>query len=224
MEQAIIYIRVSSEQQTEKSQLDPCLKFCEEHKWVVAGVLSDHAKSAYKNVKRPQYDRALSLSKNKDIKHIVVWALDRWCRRGADELKETIAYLGAYGVQLHSVQEAWLDAINVPGVGNLVKDFLIGIVGWMAKTESDLKSERVKSSKKYQKALKKGTVGRPSVMDELYPSVLKLLNEGKSYRTISAKITYKAKHGKIKHVSVATITEIKKQALEKGDLKLPKKK
>jgi len=217
MEQAIIYIRVSSEQQTEKSQLDPCLKFCEEHQWTVAGVLSDHAKSAYKNVKRPQYDRVLSLVKNKKIKHVVVWSLDRITRRGVDDLRSVISYFEAYDVQLHSVQEHWIEKITQPGL-SFLRDFAYDLLAWIAKSESDRKSELVKNSKKYKRALKKGTVGRPSVMDALYVPVLELLKAGKSYRKISAEITYKAKYGKIKHVSVATINEIKNRAIENGDL------
>ena len=220
IEKAIIYIRVSSDQQTEESQKVPCLEFCKKNKWDVVGIYADHAKSAYKNVKRPQYEKVLSLVKRKEVNHIIVWALDRWCRKGAKELKNTITYLNAYDVQLHSVQESWLDTINIPGMGDVVKDFLVGIVGWIAKTESDLKSERVKMSKQYQKALKKGKVGRPTVVDVLYDPVVKLLNEGKSYSKIHDEVTYKAKYGKVRHVSVATISEIKKSALENGDIKI----
>jgi len=219
MEKAVIYIRVSSDKQTEESQKMPCIEFCKQHEWDVIGIYADHAKSAYHNVKRKSYDTVLDIVKGKQTNHIVVWALDRWCRKGPKDLKDTITYLNAYDVQLHSVQESWIDTINIPGIGGLVKDFLIGMVAWMAKTESDLKSDRVKSSDKYQKALKKGMVGRPTVQDKLYPIVLPLLKENRSYRYICEHVTYKAKYGKVKHVSIATISEIRKSALEKGDIK-----
>jgi len=215
---AAIYIRVSTEKQTVKSQEEPCRKYCKDKKYEIYGIFIDEAKSAYHNVKRKQYDKVIDLVKKREIQHIVVWALDRWTRRGPKELKESIDYLSVYDVQLHSIQETWLDTINIPGIGKVVKDFLIGIVGWIAQEESTRKSERVKLSKKYQKAVKKGKVGRPGIPESIRQKVLKLLEEGKSYKYIQENVTYKAKYGKVKHISPPTISEIKKSSLGKGDL------
>jgi len=221
MKRAVIYIRVSTDQQTEESQKKPCLNLCKEKGWEVIDIFADHAKSAYHNVKRKKYEEVLELVKKRKIKHIVVSALDRWTRKGADELKDTISYLGLYDVQLHSVRESWLELINIPGgIGKVVKDFMIGMVGWTAEKESKDKSDRVKTSKRYQKALKKGKVGRPGVAKQVEKQVLDLLNKGKSYSYIEQNVTYKAKYGKVKHVSAPTISKIKKSALEKGNLKI----
>lgn len=220
MDKAVIYTRVSSEGQREESQEIVCRKLCKEKKWEVVTVFSDHAKSAYRNVKRPQYEEVLNIIKNRKIKHVVVAALDRWTRKGSDELRHTVDYLGLYDVQLHSVREAWLEAINMPGgIGKVVKDFMIGMVGWVAEKESKDKSDRVKTSKKYQKALKKHRVGRPKLSDNIKERVEDLLKQGKTYKYIQDNIMYKAKYGKFKHVSAPTISEIKKSLLEKGNKK-----
>ena len=141
-----------------------------------------------------------------------MWSLDRWCRRGARELKNTIETLELYSVQLHSVQEQWLETINIPGgMGDVVKDFLIGIVGWIAHQESQLKSERIKGSIKFKRALEKGRVGRPLIPNDVITQVVDALRHGDSYRKIHREVTYKIKHGKIKHISQATVCKIAKQ-------------
>jgi len=216
---AVIYIRVSAEKQVAESQLEPCRQYCNEKGYNIIYEYKDEAKSAYHNVKRPGYEKVLELVKTRKVQHVVVWALDRWTRRGATELKDSITYLGVYGVQLHSVQESWLDTINIPGIGDVVKDFLIGITGWMAREESARKAERVMTSKKFQKAVKKGKVGRPGISKEVKAEIIKYLKQGKSYSYIEQNVTYKAKYGKVKHVTAPTISKIKKSSLENDDVK-----
>jgi DNA invertase Pin-like site-specific DNA recombinase len=211
MKNAAIYIRVSGGEQTEESQRQPCIDYCKEHGWNIVDVFPDHAKSAYKNVKRPQYERVLALVRQRGIQHIIVWSLDRWCRRGPRELKSTIDYLGLYDVQLHSVKEQWIESINMPGsLGQTFKDFMIGIVGWLAEQESTRKSERVKESVRYQRALKKGKVGRPGLPDAVKQRIAALLMQGKSYSYICEHVTYEGKYKRVHHVSVATVNAVRK--------------
>jgi len=220
MNNAVIYLRVSSDKQTEESQLKPCREFCKERNYNVVNIFKDHAKSAYKNVKRPAFDEVNKLVKNRDINHIVVWALDRWTRRGAKELQNTIDYLSAYDVQLHSVQEKWLESINMPGgMGNVIRDFFVGLIGWMAQQESDLKSERIRASKKFQKAKDKGKVGRSKLPEKVVKLVIEKLEAGESYHKIHDSVIYKAKYGKIKNVSIGTISSINKDRLSKNVMK-----
>jgi len=212
MNNVVIYIRVSGGEQTEESQRQPCIDYCNEHGWNIVNVFSDHAKSAYKNVKRPQYDKVLASVRQRSISHIVVWSLDRWCRRGPRELRATIDYLGSYGVQLHSVKEGWIESINMPGsLGQTFKDFMIGIVGWLAEQESTRKSERVKESVRYQRALKKGKVGRPGLPDAVKQRIEYLLKQGRSYSYIRKIVTYEGKYHRVHHVSVATINAVRKR-------------
>ena len=214
---AVIYLRVSTEEQTEKSQLEPCKKFCKEREYEIVSIKRDHAKSAYKSTYRKGYNEVLDLVKKKQVQHIVVWALDRWTRRGNRELMNTISYLEKYDVELHSVQESWIDNIT-KGELSFVRDIVLNVLGWVAHQESKRRSERVLSSNKFQKAKDEGRVGRKPIPEEVVNRVIAFLKEGKSYRTISKEVSYKIKHGKIKHVSTATISEIKKKALEKGKL------
>jgi len=218
MNDAVIYVRVSTDLQTEESQLEPCREFCKKRGYNIVGEYADHAKSAYKNTKRTGYDNIMELVKKRKIQHIVVWALDRWTRRGPLELKHNIEYLSIHNVSMHSVKEEWLDSINLPGsMGTVVREFFFGMIAWMAEEESRKKSERVLDSKKFQKAVKKGKVGRAGIPESVKKEVIKYLKEGKSYSWIHQNVTYKVKYGKVRHVSPATITNIKKSSFKKGD-------
>jgi len=206
---AIIYLRVSTDQQTEESQLKPCRILCEQRGYEIKGIYSDHSKSAYKTVYRPQYKQVMKLVFQRRIQHVVVWALDRWSRKGGIELLKEINLLTSYDVKLHSVQESFIDEINIPGeIGIHLRNFLIGFLGYTARQESEKKSQRIKDSIKFQKALKKGIVGRPMLHDSVKRQVIEALSRGDSYRTIHQNVKYKIKYGKIKNVSIATISKI----------------
>ena len=214
-ENAVIYLRVSTEIQDEQSQLNGCKELCKKRGWEITGVFADHGKSAYHNVKRLQYEIVLKLVRAHKIQHVVVWALDRWTRRGNKELKNTIEYLDKFGVQLHSVKEYWIEQITTSEL-SFVKDIVLDILGWIAWQESNRRSERVKDSLNFQNALKKGTVGRPSISQQIRDRIAELLRQGRTYKQIREQVIYKGKHGKILHVSDPTISQVKKSLLEKG--------
>jgi DNA invertase Pin-like site-specific DNA recombinase len=209
---AVIYLRVSSDKQTVESQLEPCKTLCNERGYELEGVYVDHSKSAYKTVYRPEFEKIMSLVRQKRIKHVLVWALDRWTRKGGIELLKEINLLSSYDVQLHSVQESFLDEMNIPGeIGVHLRNFLIGFLGYNAKIESDKKGKRVKDSVKFQKAKQKGLVGRPSMPDSVKRQILFALKRGDSYRNINRRISYKGKYGRIIHPSIAKISQIANQ-------------
>ena len=215
-EKAVIYLRVSTEKQTEMSQLEPCIKLCKEKNWEIITTsdgqhFKDHGLSAYKNVYRPRFNEVCSLVRAKKIQHIVVWALDRWTRKGPKELQSAFEFLTDNGVQLHSIHESFLDNLNIPGNwGYVIRQTVIGLLGTMAEDESHLKSDRVLTSIKFQEAIKAGTVGRQSVPQETEDKIAELLKQGKTYREIREEVIYKTKYGKEHHVTDSVITRVKK--------------
>jgi DNA invertase Pin-like site-specific DNA recombinase len=212
MEKAVIYLRVSTEKQTEESQLEPCKKLCEEKGWeIIAPPFKDHGISAYKNSYRPQYNEVCNLVRAKKIQHIVVWALDRWTRKGPKELQHAFEFLSENGVQLHSIHELFLDNLNIPGNwGYVIRQTVIGLLGTMAEAESQLKSERVLISEKFQKSIKDGTVGRQPIPQDAELKIAELLKQGKKWKEIREQVTYKTKYGKEHHVTDSVINRIKK--------------
>jgi len=231
---AVRYLRVSTEHQDENNQIKAIDKFCKEKGWKIVRTYRDHGKSAWKNdLRREEYQNMLKDAKKDMFEHIVVFDLDRFSRQPEQDVLDLVKNLRLmYGVEVNAVYgDEWRDVVNminkIPDMGFMAKAMaemleviIVGFQAQRARKESEKISRRVKSSKKFQKAIDKGKVGRPGISEEVKQQVIKLLNEGKSYSYISKHITYKAKYGKVKHISAPTISEIKKSSLGKGSSKI----
>lgn len=211
MTKAAIYIRVSTDEQNPKNELEGCMQLCKTRGWEIEGIYEDKGISAYKD-KGKQVNKQILMEKARkgEIKHIVVWSIDRWTRKGGIELLTELNILLSYGCQLHSVKEQWLDELNIPGeIGIHVRNFLTGIVGWMAKLESIKISERVKASIAFKKAKKEGKVGRPTIEEKKGNKIIKEIirlrdEEGLSFAKIAKKLgigksTAYEKYMEVKH-------------------------
>ncbi len=144
-----IWIRVSDANQTAKSQL-PDIKQYIKHKgwqlrktWVIS-----HSGWKGEIPERKEIFKQARLGK---FKHFVVWAIDRWTRKGADALMKDLKLFTDYGVQFHSIQESFLDYVNMPGVGEYLREFIIKLFAWQAEQESRKKSNRLRISYKQKK-------------------------------------------------------------------------
>jgi putative DNA-invertase from lambdoid prophage Rac len=85
---------------------------------------------------------------------IIVWALDRITRLGAEDALKLIRQFRERGVTLVSVRESWLNGSPE------VQDVLVAFAGWMAQQESRRHSERVRAG--MERARCEGTKsGRP---------------------------------------------------------------
>jgi putative DNA-invertase from lambdoid prophage Rac len=85
---------------------------------------------------------------------VLVWALDRLSREGALAILTLVNTLKAYGVKVISYQEAWTEA---PGE---LAEVLYAIAGWVARMESQRRSERTKAGMARAKA-RGERLGRP---------------------------------------------------------------
>lgn len=86
---------------------------------------------------------------------LLVWALDRLSREGPLATLEIVHRLGRYGCQVLSLQEPWTEA-----AGEL-RDLLLAIAGWVARMESQRRSERTKAG--LERAREQGKkLGRPA--------------------------------------------------------------
>lgn len=146
LSKASIYLRVSSREQDPENQLNACRQFAESRGWSIVEVYRDQL-SGFKDVERPEYNELMRDARNGLFNHIVVWSYDRWTRKGATALIKDIVKLTNWNVCLHSVQEEFLDSFNMKGeLGDIIRKFLIGLLGWEAKLESKKRSERVKAA------------------------------------------------------------------------------
>jgi DNA invertase Pin-like site-specific DNA recombinase len=183
MNKAIIYLRTSTKEQNPENQRSECLLFAKNRGYEVVDVLVEEL-SGFKDIIRPEYDKVIEKARKGEIQAVIVWALDRWVRR-RDTLLEDVIILRNYGTKLHSVKEAWLEAINIDGaLGRTIQDFLLGLIGSIAEMESQRKSDRVKIAFKNHKGKK---WGRPKVHTNKINVILELQRQGLSYREMEKK-------------------------------------
>ncbi|MFC1905147.1 recombinase family protein, partial [Chloroflexota bacterium] len=82
------------------------------------------------------------------------WALDRLSREGALAILSLVNRLSSYGVKVLSYQESWTEA---PGE---LAESLYALTGWVARMESQRRSERTKAGLARVKAQGR-RLGRP---------------------------------------------------------------
>lgn len=80
---------------------------------------------------------------------MLVWALDRLSREGPLAILTLVNRLKQYGVKVISYQESWTEA---PGE---LADLLFALTGWVARMESQRRSERTKAGLARVKAMGK---------------------------------------------------------------------
>jgi len=153
MAKVVIYLRVSSSEQTTENQL-PAL-----HKWIadrghdLVEVYSEN-ESAWKSGHQRELSRLFADLHNRKVDICLVWALDRLTREGIAKVFELINKFKFYGVQVISYQESWTEQSGP------MADLLYAITAWVAEFESKRRSERTLAG--LARALREGKkLGRP---------------------------------------------------------------
>jgi DNA invertase Pin-like site-specific DNA recombinase len=137
-----VWYRVSSDSQDSDNQVPDVEKFVEHHGYEVAEVyrITD---SAWKNGGGQEYrrtlERILTDAHRGRFKVLVVWAADRICRTGIEDLLKIVRQLRERGCALVSVQEPWLNGTGA------TTELLLAIAAWVAHQESKRRSERTKA-------------------------------------------------------------------------------
>jgi putative DNA-invertase from lambdoid prophage Rac len=85
---------------------------------------------------------------------LIVWALDRMTREGAEGALRILRQFRERGCTVLSVQESWLNGSPE------VQDILVAFAGWAAKQESDRRSARIRAGLARRKAEGKPVGGR----------------------------------------------------------------
>ena len=210
MEKVVIYLRTSTEDQEPENQKRECIRFAENRGYEVKEVLLERL-SGFKQVDRPKYEKIKEMARKGEIKAVIVWALDRWVRN-RDTLLEDTTVLRNYGCKIHSVKEAWLEAINIEGaLGKTIQEFLLGLMGSMGEMESQRKSERVRLAVRKKdgvtKSYKGNKWGRKNLPKQTITKILQLRidNPKISIREIAAQVVYYDKNNNAKNVSRSAV-------------------
>ena len=149
----VMYSRVSTEEQSTANQIE-VLKGWAAHRGYDLGEIYQENESAWKNGHQRELARLVTDAQKGKFKIVLVWALDRLSREGALSILELINKLTRFGVKVLSYQETWTEA---PGE---LAELLYALSGWVARMESQRKSERTKAGLARVKAQGK-CLGRP---------------------------------------------------------------
>ena len=152
---AALYLRVSSIEQTTENQLPALQAYAESRGYEIVEVYRER-ESAWKVGHQKELARLLNDCRNGRHRFalVLVWALDRLSREGAAAILNLVNRFKTYGVRVISYQESWTEA---PGE---IGEILYAIAGWVARMESERRSERTKAG--LARAISQGKkLGRP---------------------------------------------------------------
>jgi DNA invertase Pin-like site-specific DNA recombinase len=137
-----VLFRVSSDHQDCDNQIPDVESFCAAHGHEITARYTV-SESAWDVKESGAYRLAIKQALNDawagKFQVLVVWALDRLTREGAETLLRLIRQFRERGCIIVSVQESWLNTSPE------VQDVLVAFAGWRAQEESKRRSERVKA-------------------------------------------------------------------------------
>jgi len=148
-----IYSRVSSGVQDTENQVMVLSNWAEQRGYEVVKVYQE-AESAWKNGHQKELSHILEDARKRRFDAVLVWALDRLSREGPLAILTIVDRLKKCNVRVISYQESWTEA---PGE---LADLLYALTGWVARMESQRRSERTKAGLARVKAQGK-RLGRP---------------------------------------------------------------
>jgi DNA invertase Pin-like site-specific DNA recombinase len=159
MKRAVLYLRVSTVDQTTANQERELRAVAERAGWEVIKVYKDHGISGAKGRdKRPAYNHMMRDTFRRQFDVVMAWSVDRLGR----SLQELVAFLGelhALHVDLHLHQQG-IDTTTPAGKA------LFQMMGVFAEFERSMIQERVRAELRRAKSERK-RLGRPPIAPEL---------------------------------------------------------
>ncbi len=135
---ASIYVRVSTGDQDTANQLSILKDWAQQRGFEVTGVYGEE-ESAWKAGHQRELAHFLEDVRKRRFDAVLVWALDRLSREGPLAILTLVERLKKCGVKVISYHESWTEA---PGE---LTDLLYALTGWVARMESQRRSERTKA-------------------------------------------------------------------------------
>lgn len=157
-------MRVSTREQDRTNQASAIEQLAQHRSYeiVVGYELDDSAWNGGKpnGEYRAKVKEVLEAAHRGEFQVLIVWALDRLTRGGAEDTLRLLRQLRERGVTVVSVQESWLSGAPE------VQDVLVSFAAWVAQQESTRRSERIKAGLA-KRAAKNLPVGRqPGAKDK----------------------------------------------------------
>ena len=148
-----IYSRVSTGEQDTRNQSTVLTDWATQRGYEVIKVYMEE-ESAWRNGHQRELTNLIADARRRKFQAVLVWALDRLSREGALAILSLVNKLSSCGVKVLSYQESWTEA---PGE---LAELLYALTGWVARMESQRRSERTKAGLARVKAQGK-RLGRP---------------------------------------------------------------
>jgi DNA invertase Pin-like site-specific DNA recombinase len=193
---AVLYLRVSTEDQDLAGQERDLRAECERQGWEVVAVYAEKVSGTGK-VERKDYERLLADARweARPWTQLVVWSLDRFSREERfTKAIDTILDLEKAGISFHSLKEPYLDTPTGPRGAFDVRGLLLSVTSLVASFESRRRSERVKLAMRELKEGRRRTrsgnpPGRPiRVTPEKLAAILRWKAQGFSWRSVAQKV------------------------------------
>ena len=177
-----IYTRVSTEKQDYENQLVQLKEFCKKSDYTIYKIFAETISGKESN--RPEFKKMMQEASQRKFEGIVVWALDRFTREGTMQVWGYLQRLDNYKVKFISYSEPYFNTED-----GMARDILISIMGTLAKQERIKISERTKAG--LQVARMKGIkLGKKPVSEKVKQEIVKLREQGKSFRDICKEVWY----------------------------------
>lgn len=149
MTRAALYLRVSTEDQTEENQAPELHQLATRRGWEAV----EYREQGSAAKARPVLDRLMADARAGRLGAVVVWALDRLDRSHLGCMQR-VAELDRLGVAVVSVREGWLDTSGP------ARSLLVSVFAWAAEQERSRLIERTRAG--LDRARRQGKVlGRP---------------------------------------------------------------
>jgi putative DNA-invertase from lambdoid prophage Rac len=133
-----IYSRVSTSRQDTENQTLSLREWAKQRGWEIVKIYEEY-ESAWKAGHQAELAQLKVDAARRKFEIVLVWALDRLSREGALAILSLVSRLKTYGVKVVSYQESWTEA---PGE---LAEILYAITGWVARMESQRRSDRTKA-------------------------------------------------------------------------------
>lgn len=174
-----IYTRVSTEKQTDDSQLTELRDYCQRRGWKDPKEYRDAVSGA--RFTRAGLDRLMADVRRQRLDVVVCFKLDR-LGRSLPHLAQIVAELTAHGVSLICTSQG-IDTSNDNPAGRLQ----LGVLMAVAEFEREIIRERVNAG--IRAARQRGSIlGRPKTLDQHREAVRSLIAKGKGVRATAREL------------------------------------
>lgn len=177
-----IYSRVSKGEQDYENQLIQLREYCKKQGWEIYREYSETISGKESN--RPEFKKMFEDAAKGKFDVLLVWALDRFTREGTERVWFYLSQLKLFNVGFCSYVEPYFRTEN-----EFVRDILFSVMGALAKQERIRISERTKAG--LERARREGKkIGKPGTTEKTKQEIIKLREQGKSFREICKEVYY----------------------------------